>query len=385
MTNDNADETPLGARSPVGPSRRGFLGSIAVTGILASAPTTVVGRRDDASEGASELEIVADFEPPSLPENLAIDDEGTVYLSMGPSGEIRAVDSEGGESTVPTIETGDEGLLLGVTLLDGALFAANASGESETHGIWRVEPASGRAERIVDLPADESMPNGIIPAPFASDELLVSDHLGGAIWRVTTDGAADQWVADESLEPLPDAQTPVGADGLAVHPDGSVYTDNLNRGSIVRIPVEDESAGRPTVVVQDEALVGADGMTVDEDGGLYVAVNARNQVVRLTPERELETVVAGGSLDFPADVQFGATAETATSLYIANFAYGTFLQNESAATPSLARVDADVRGYAPEPGDEEPAQTDDGETAGETTETDDTDERLRNESASGRS
>jgi len=91
-----------------------------------------------------------------------------------------------------------------------------------------------------------------------------------------------------------DAQTPVGANGLAVHPDGDVYVDNLNAGSVMRVPVaDDRSAGEVEQVVQDEGLVGADGMTIDEDGTLYVAVNAANEVVRVTDDQEIETLAGG--------------------------------------------------------------------------------------------
>ncbi|WP_226042041.1 hypothetical protein [Natrinema sp. DC36] len=352
MTIDNTTEPTTGTASRASVSRRFVLGSIAAASTLASLPTAAFGRQDDT---VGDLETVAEFEPPALPENLAIDERGTVYLSMGPAGEIRAVDSEGNQSSVATLETGEQGLLLGITVLDGVLYAANASGQPETHGIWRVDPDGGDPERIASLSPDESTPNGIIPDPTTSDALLVSDHLGGAIWRVTIGGEAEPWVSDPLLEPDMDAQTPVGADGLAVHPDGDVYVDNLNAGSVMRVPVADDgSAGQVEQVVQDEGLIGADGMTFDEGGTLYVAVNAANEVVRITDDQEIETLASGDPLDFPADVHFGTTEETATSLYIANFAYGTFLEDAEAAEPSLARVDVGTAGYFPETAGETP-------------------------------
>lgn len=360
MTDDTNTtvESIIDARSRGRPSRRSVLGSVAAMGALAGVPTGVFGRQEDADgpgttaegegEGGDDLEIVANFEPPSLPENIAIDSAGTVYLSTGPAGEIRAVDPDGGQSSVATIETGEEGLLLGIALLNGSLYAANAAGDEAFHGAWRVDlDGDAEPERIAALPFDETVPNDIIPDPGASDALLVSDHLGGAIWRVTTDGQAEPWVSDPSLEPDADAANPVGADGLAVHPDGDVYVDNLDAGSIIRVPVEDGNAGRPEEVVRDEGLVGADGLAIDEDGAVYVAVNARNEIVRVTPDHDLETVVAGEGLDFPADVHFGTTEETTTTLYIANFAYGTFLEDEDAAAPSLASIDVGARGYFP--------------------------------------
>ena len=356
MTDESTSETGSRAGSRDRPSRRSVLGTVAATGTLVSVPTVVFGRQDGENDGEGRLEVVADFEPPSLPENLAIDSEGIVYLSMGPSGEIRAVEPGGTESSIATLETGAEGLLLGITILDGVLYAANSSGEEETHGVWRVgREANGEPELVAHLPADETMPNGIIPDPTRSDALLVSDHLGGAIWRVTTDGEAEPWVSHELLEPDMDADVPVGVDGLAVHPNGDIYADNLNAGSILRVPItNDGSAGRVAEIVRDESLVGADGMTFDEDGALYVAVNAENEIVRITAEHDIETIASGSELDFPADVHFGTTEETATSLYVANFAYGTFLQDESAAEPSLARMDVDARGHFP---DRSPAAT----------------------------
>ncbi|WP_254764448.1 SMP-30/gluconolactonase/LRE family protein [Natrinema marinum] len=333
------------------PSRRAFLGGVAAVGALAGTPAGVVGRQGDAA--VKDLEIVTEFEPPALPENLAIDSQGTVYGSMGPAGQILAVDSQGNQSTVATIDTGEQGLLLGITVLDGVIYAANASGQPETHGIWRVELEGGDPERIAALSPEDSTPNGIMFDPTTADALLVSDHQAGAIWRVTTDGQAEVWVDDPLLDPNTEAQTPVGADGLAAHPDGDVYVDNLNAGSIMRVPVSDDgSAGQVEQLVQDQALVGADGMTIDQDGNIYVAVNAQNKISRVTSDGGIETVVSGSPLDFPADVHFGTTEETATRLYIANFAYGTFLQEPAAAEPSLARIDVGTRGYFPQsPGD----------------------------------
>lgn len=344
MTEKNVNGETADARDRARPLRRSFL--IAVAGTLVSVPTAAAERRLQEADG--ELELVADFEPPDLPENITIDGEGTIYLSMGPTGEIRAIDPDGAESTVATLDTGEEGLLLGLTIDNDTIYAANASGEDETHGVWRIE-VGGEAERLASLPADESMPNGITRDPSEADTLLVSDHLGGAIWRVAANGEAEPWVEHSLLEPDMDADSPVGADGLAVHPDGDVYVDNLNFGTIIRVPVEsDGGAGEPEKYVQDDALIGADGMTFDENGALYVAVNAADEVVRITSDREIESIAASDDLDSPADVSFGTTEEEATSLYVCNFAYATFLEDEEAADPSLMKVDVDVRGFFPE-------------------------------------
>ncbi|WP_049924417.1 SMP-30/gluconolactonase/LRE family protein [Halopiger djelfimassiliensis] len=352
MSERSTDET---ASVSITPSRRAVLGTVAGVGtaVTASAVSgaTQEHESDDRTEG-TDLEVVADFEPPSLPENIAIDENGRIYLSMAITGEIRAIDPGGTEETIAQLDVGEDGLLLGLVVRDGTIHAAMNAGDPETHGVWRVEVTDGAAERVAELPATETEPNGIVPDPYVSGAYLVSDHRSGAIWRVS-DGEAEPWVDDPSLDPDPEADPGVGADGLAIHPDGDVYVDNLDYGRIVRVPVEtDGTAGEPELIVEDDALVGADGMTFDADGTLYVAVNARDAIARIDIEAdaEPETLVEGGVLDFPADVEFGRGEAGETSLYICNFALERF-QTDEDPNPSLARLETDASGFVVEPGE----------------------------------
>lgn len=348
--------------SAVAPSRRAVLGTLAASALAGASTVPALAQEDDdalddesAETGAdaddADLEVVADFDPPELPENIAIDEDGTIYLSLAITGEILAIDPDGEDrETVAQLDVGEEGLLLGLVVDDGTIHAALNSGEADTHGVWRVDATGGDAERVAELPADETEPNGIVHDPYDPDALLVSDHRGGAIWRVAADGA-EPWVDHEVLDPDPEAEPGVGADGLAVHPDGDVYVDNLDYGRIVRVPVDDGSAGDPELVVEDESLVGADGMTVDEDGTLYVAVNARDAIARIDLEEPaIDTVAEGGVLDFPADVSFGRTEADATSLYACNFALERFM-GEADPEPSLVRLEVGAAGFFGEPGE----------------------------------
>lgn len=365
------------------PSRRTILGAIAASGAVAAGSLPVAAQDDNATgleqsgDGSGEtgaLEVVADFEPPALPENIAIAEDGTIYLSLAVTGEIRALEPGGdgnGESqsqswsreTVTQFDLGEEELLLGLVVREGTIHAAVNSADPETHGVWVVDAESGDSERLAELPAADTEPNGIVHDPYEPEALLVSDHRGGAIWRVADNGA-EPWVDDEVLDPDPEAEPGVGADGLTVHPNGDVYVDNLDYGRIVRVPVEDGRAGDPELILEDESLVGADGMTVDSDGRLYVAVNAQDEIVRLDldgggesesasetgDEPTIETITGGGGLDFPADVSFGRTDADATSLYACNFALETF-QAGGDPDPGLVRLEVGAEGFFPEPGE----------------------------------
>src|SRR5262245_57729121 len=66
------------------------------------------------AHGQVPTRTVAPFAPPSLPEGMAIDQKGNVFLSMAPTGELRKLSLNGSQSTLATFRVG-EGSLLGLT------------------------------------------------------------------------------------------------------------------------------------------------------------------------------------------------------------------------------------------------------------------------------
>lgn len=326
-------DSPGAERRPTRPtrsSRRRFLAGLAAAGGAALAPTAT------AQQSQVRTEVVASFEPPNLPENLATDTEGNVYTSMAPTHEIWRVSSEGDASSVATVGPADgEGFLLGLARpVEGPMYAALNSGNEATHGVWRV-PTDGSPERIAAIPVDGTFPNGIVTL---DDGLLVSDSRRGVIWRVT-DGGAEVWLDSPLLNPDPYADSPIGVNGLEIGPLGDLYAANLDFGAVVRFPIDGGSpGGEPTVLARSDGLVGADGLTVDNDGSVYVAVNALDKVSRVTPDGSVETVVTGGELAFPSDVHFGPDDDQSV-LYVSNFALPSFQAEGQTANPNLMRID----------------------------------------------
>lgn len=325
-------------------SRRTFVSSVVAAGLGASLGTGTVGAEADRSQEITP-EMVADFAPPNLPENIAIDGQGNVYLSMAVTGEIARVSPDGGHSTVATLPLGENDdelqLLLGLTVgNDGDVYAALGSNDPDTHGVWRVPPDGDSPEQVASLPAGETFPNGIITADEVEDgALLAADHRRGAVWKIT-DSGAEVWVESPLLDPNPYASIPIGADGLVVAPNGDLFVDNLNFGGIVRVPIQsDGSSGEPEVFVQKDSLVGLDGMTADTKGNLYATVNLKNRVVRITQDEQVETLTSGGDLDFPSDVHFGNTDETQSTLYFTNFAWLNYRADPESGSPSLMKLD----------------------------------------------
>ncbi|HSS75534.1 MAG TPA: hypothetical protein VLV54_02215, partial [Thermoanaerobaculia bacterium] len=142
------------------------------------------------------LETLVSFNPQALetPENLVVDRSGTIYITLAITGEIRKIAPNGAQSTLVTLPIGAPPLtvcgpffggLTGIALdpEDGTLYAALASCDVASRGIWRISP-NGHAKIISKLPL-ASLPNGIA---LEDDEIYVADTSQGLIWRVPAEG-----------------------------------------------------------------------------------------------------------------------------------------------------------------------------------------------------
>jgi sugar lactone lactonase YvrE len=291
-----------------------------------------------AVAGDPTVETVVSFDPANgeLPEGLAITDRGVVYVGFAPTGEIVKVRDDGSVSPVATLPRG-EGFLVGLALdRRDRLFAALASFDDTTHGIWRVR-SDGSARRVVPLPTD-AFPNAIA---FRGRSMFVTDSFGGAVWRIRR-GHARTWAQDDILLGDTSTDLPIGANGLAFF-GRYLYVSNTQKGRIVRIPVEPGGrAGTPVLLVEDEAIFGADGIAFDVRGNLYVAVNEQDKLVRMGPSGGMLETLANRAdgLDFPATPIFGERPPHRTDLFLTNFA----LDLDADPEPALLVLDVGVAG-----------------------------------------
>ncbi len=290
-----------------------------------------------AVAGDPTVETVASFDPAKgeLPEGLAITDRGVIYVGFAPTGQIVKVADDGSMSPVATLPSG-QGFLVGLAVDGrGRLFAALASFDDTTHGIWRVR-SDGSAERVVPLPTD-TFPNAIA---FRGRSMFVTDSFGGAVWRIRN-GHARIWAQDDILLGDTTTDLPIGANGLAFF-GRYLYVSNTQKGRIVRIPVESGGrAGSPVLLAEDDAIVGADGIAFDVRGNLYVAVNEQDKLVRMGPSGGMQTLATrADGLDFPATPIFGERPPHRTDLYLTNFA----LDLDRHPNPALLVLDVGVAG-----------------------------------------
>lgn len=287
-----------------------IVGWLAVAGCLAATP-----------RHAAALELLESFDPAAgeLPESIALDDAGNIYLSM--SNAVRKIATDGTMTTFGSLPI--DAFALGVKVgPDGCVYTASTSLSPDVEGafVWRICQA-GEVEVFSEL--DHSgAPNDLAFDRYGS--LFVTDTALGRIWKITPDGNASVWLDDPLLEGNPDDPilqfAPIGADGIAFDwAKRNLYVSNLDHGCIVRIPVRwDGDPGQASNFTCDPALVGADGIAFDAAQRLYVAVGSQDQLVRVDWWGQVEVLDEGGLLAGPSSVAFGTTPQDKHSLYITN-------------------------------------------------------------------
>ncbi|MCP4544450.1 MAG: hypothetical protein GY832_45645, partial [Chloroflexi bacterium] len=225
-------------------------------------------------EPADKPEVVNSFDASrgELPEGIAIDKTGNIYVSLGPPlfvgggfGEIWKISPDGAETMLAQFDGGPPAAGLAVDADANLYYAYPVDEGDDQGGVYRLT-AGGDTER---LPGTESI---ILPNGLAFDDdanLYVSDSILGAIWRIPPGGSAELWLQHELLAGcLPD--DPFGANGVALW-EGNLYAANTGKGILVSIPIlADGAAGEPDLVAgagdcdaQVKELYGMDGIALD--------------------------------------------------------------------------------------------------------------------------
>ena len=293
-----------------------------------------------------QLETVVLYDPAigELPEGIAVDKVGNLFVTLAPLGQIRKIAPDGSESVFATLDPFITFPALGAIGLavdaPGNVYACLMSGNPETHGVWRISRDGYTQNR---LPGTEQI---LFPNALAFDKvgnLYVTDLIMGAVWRIPPHGMAEVWVQDALL--LGDGSLglglPLGANGI-VYRHGEVLVANTEGARIVRIPVlSDGTAGALEVVVEDWILYTIDGIALDVHGDIY-AVTSTGMLLRISFDGGSIEVLATAAdgLDEPASLAFGTGKGNRKSIYFTNFA---FLQNGGAG-PSVMKIGVGVPG-----------------------------------------
>jgi sugar lactone lactonase YvrE len=301
--------------------------------------------------------IVA-FDPAAgqLPEGLAADRAGNLFMSLSPLGQVLKLEPG---ATAPELfgsvsgidaAAGDLGMAgLAVDRRGDVYAAVNAKA---AQGVWRFDRKTGAATR---LPGTEKIPfpnglafdrRGALYVASSSEGPSAGGVLQGGIWRVSRKGSVERILVDEVLGGLGQLiPGGIGANGIA-HRDGVLYVTNSEKATLLRIRVRPGgSLGAPKVIASDPRLAGADGLALDVRGNVYVAVITQSSIVRVGRKGVISHIAdASDGLDWASSLAFGTRKRDRRTLYAVNFALGTQFGNPPGAGPALLAIQIGVPG-----------------------------------------
>ncbi|MFJ2822904.1 SMP-30/gluconolactonase/LRE family protein [Streptomyces toxytricini] len=242
----------------------------------------------------SDPRVIAHYshEDGQTPENIALDPDGSAYLTFALARQVAHADAGGHTRVIATLPEAAPARTPGagaaavtgiVRTHDGSLYVPYVTGTDRT-GIHRIRP-DGTVGLFARLPADGHA-NGL-----ALDRrhglLYAADSRLGTVWRISLhDASVTAWAAGAPLQPL----TSTGANGIKVH-HGAVWVSNSDRGTLLRIPVrEDGTAG--AVETHATGLAGIDDFAFAGDGKTVVAaLPASDEVVLVRADGTRSTLL----------------------------------------------------------------------------------------------
>ncbi|MGE7387984.1 SMP-30/gluconolactonase/LRE family protein [Streptomyces sp. NPDC004126] len=265
-------------RTVLGGPRAGLVAAAvlaAATAGAASGPAHAAARCAPGAPAAAPVQVA---QVPDWVESIAVDGRGRMFATAYFSGRVYRIDAPG---SAPVALTGEVGANGGIVVRDdgqllvgtGNDLAHSLTGDLfPTSRLLRVDPDSGAVSTYA------SGLGGIDGVALAPDGTVYTTTLGGRnIGRVTPDGRVDPaW----ARVPQPN--------GIAVSPDGGeVYVVQTTVApGLYRIPVGDPAHPRLWVSAGVfDALALPDGLTLDGLGRPLIATHAAGEIWRVEDGR----------------------------------------------------------------------------------------------------
>ncbi len=261
---------------------------------------------DGGSDAYLPVEVVATWPKGSFAESIAVDDEGTIFVTLHTDQKIVKVDPASGTVTpFVMLDRPATGLVFAA---DGALIVSGGAPGTAPGVVWRIE-RDGSVKQLAEI-ADAAFLNGMTPL---GDRMLIAESIGAKVYAIDpVTGQVETWLHDPLLAAPEGADGP-GANGIKLY-GGAALISVTGADRIVRVPIGNGKAGAPEVLAE---AIRVDDFAIAADGTFYLATHQAQSLVRLAPDGRRTTLArAEHGLVGSTAVAFGRGAGDSTAIYI---------------------------------------------------------------------
>ncbi len=338
---------------------------VAVIGLLLSSAGSA--HAFPPATGTSEMVVPYDFTAFETPENLAVNWNNEVFVTLALTGVIEKVNPFDGQREVfaqfPILGPNGEpacgfpAMIAGIAPdeLTGDMYITVNSCTPEYRGIWKLKP-DGSKYVVATVPMD-AMLNGIVKRGFylyTVDSMSVTGRIFSA--RIDGQGEAadlfmesDLMAFDPSLPPPPGVPFMPGMNGIQKFM-GDLYVANSGKNAIYRVPMQGSGLNplQPPVAGEPELYVdalGVDDFAFDLAGNIYFTNDPYSQLVKVTPDN-VSTVLLDkdDGMDGSTACAFGRLGLRKV-LFITSASFPFMPDELRNETPSLIAYGNDIAGY----------------------------------------
>ncbi|MER7753259.1 hypothetical protein [Kitasatospora sp. NPDC097643] len=235
---------------------------------------------------APRILVHLDLATGQTPENIALEPDGSADVTFIGNSTIARITPDGQVHVLAVLPVPDHPAtpvvgfpaLAGIVRAhDGTLYVNYSTGTADLTGVWRLRPG-GTPERIVALPVD-SLSNGLALDP-RHGVLYAADSALGLVRRIPLHGGAPTvWASGAELQ----GTTFIGANGIKVH-HGAVWVSNTDRGSLLRIPIEEDGAAGPVEVRAHDIGPVDDFAFTGRGDEVLAALNVAHELALVRPD-----------------------------------------------------------------------------------------------------
>lgn len=319
------------------------------------------------ASGSSELVISYDFLAGETPENIVVNFENEVFVTLAMTGVIEKVNPTNGQREVHAVlpilgpsgevECGFPAMIAGLALnpVNSDLYVTVNSCTPENRGIWKVTH-DGDMSIVATVPMD-AMLNGIAMRGlylYTVDSMSVT----GRIFSTRIDNQGDpaelflenDLIAfDPTLPPPEGVPFMPGMNGIQKFM-GDLYVSNSGKNAIYRIPMQGSGlnpfrapvAGEPEFYVD---ALGADDFAFDLVGNIYFTNDPYSQLVKVTPENESTVLLdSQDGMDGSTACAFGRLGLRKV-LFVTSASFPFMPDELRNETPSIIAYGNDIGGY----------------------------------------